>query len=91
MRPTLILAFLAAPALAQSPDAVLDPETCGVFTAMDTAGRIAVLTTIEPLGDDIDAADQGAAAAWADTVAEACAGHPDRLLSDAAASALAVE
>jgi hypothetical protein len=92
-RLVLALALIAAgaPAPAQSPDAVLNPDTCGAYTAMDTAGRIQVLTTIEPFGDDIDAEDQDAARQWADEVAAACANHPDRLLTDAAAAAMSTE
>ena len=87
-RLALALLLAAAPALAQTPAEVLDPDTCGGFTPLDTAARVQMLTTIQPLGDEIDAADRDAARQWADAVAAACAGRPDRPLADAAASAL---
>lgn len=85
----LALALAATPALAQiefsgEPGAT----TCGAFTAMDSAGRQQALIGVQPLGDDIAGADPALAAQWADEVAAACAGHPDRPLSDAAATAL---
>ncbi len=83
-----LIALLAAPAAAQTPSEVLDPDTCGAYVALDDAARIEVLTTIEPFGDDLDAEDAGAARQWADAVAAACDGHPDRPLSDAAAAAM---
>ena len=84
----LLLLLAAVPAAAQSPAEVLDPDTCGAFTAQDMPGRIAMLTAQQPFGDDIDAGDQDAARQWADEVGRLCDGHPDRLLSDAAAEAL---
>jgi hypothetical protein len=90
-RITLALALAASSVLAQTPDAVLNPTTCGAYTQLDTAARIRMLSGIQPFGDDIDAADQNAAGQWAEEVAAACAGHPDRLLSDAATQALGVE
>ena len=84
----LLLALAAAPAFAETPSEVLDPDTCGAFAALDGPGRIAMLQGIEPFGDDIDPADTAAAEAWSNEVYEACAGHPDRPLSDAAATAL---
>jgi hypothetical protein len=93
MSRVLVLALaLAPPALAQqTPEAVLNPETCGVYLAMDEAARIGFLTTIEPVGDDINAADQRTARQWAADVAEVCEGAPERLLSDAATEALGAE
>jgi hypothetical protein len=84
----VLIALLAAPAAAQSPSEVLDPDTCGAYVALDDAARVQVLMTIEPFGDDLDAEDQDAARRWADEVAAACHGHPDRPLSDAAAAAM---
>jgi len=81
-----LIALLAAPAAAHSPSEVLDPDTCGA--SLDDAASIQVLSTIEPFGDDLDAEDQDAARQWADEVAAACHGHPDRPLSDAAAAAM---
>lgn len=90
-RIALALALAAAPALAQSPAEELNPDTCGAFLPLDTAGRVAMLTAIQPLGDEINAADQGAARQWTEQVAAACHGHPDRPLSEAAASALGAD
>ena len=86
-RLALAVLLAAAPALAQT----AMPDTCGGFLPLDTAARIEVLTTIQPFGDDIDAADQNAASQWAGEVAAACEGHPDRPLTEAAASALGVD
>jgi hypothetical protein len=90
----LVVAAPAVPALAQS---VLEPSplpgapTCGGFTALDPAGRLEMLTTIQPLGDEIHAEDAGAARQWSDEVAAACAGQPDRPLADAATEALGAD
>ena len=90
----LALAATAAPARAQS---VLEPSplpgapTCGGFMALDSAGRLEMLTTIQPLGDEIDAEDANAARQWSGEVAAACAGQPDRPLADAATEALGAD
>jgi hypothetical protein len=88
MRFALIALAAAAPAVAQSPSSLLDPDTCGAYVALDDPARIQMLTTIEPFGDDIDAEDQDAAMQWADEVGAACDGHPNRPLSDAAIAAM---
>jgi len=87
----LLVLLAAPPAPAQSPDAVLDPETCAAYLPLDSAQRVVHLTTIEPIGDAINTADQATARQWADEVARACEGAPDRLLTDAAAEALAAD
>ena len=89
MRLALLLLLAAVPASAETPSQVLDPDTCGAFTAKDLPGRIEMLTAQEPFGDDIDPSDQDAARQWADAVGRACDGNPDRPLSDAAAEAFA--
>jgi hypothetical protein len=92
IRLALALVALAAPALAQvSPDPLPGATTCGAFTAMDSAARLQALTATQPLGDDLGGADPALAGQWADEVAAACAGHPERPLADAAAQALGAD
>ncbi len=55
---------------------------------MDGPGRLAVLATIQPLGDEIDAEDQDQADQWSNAVARACEADPGAALPDAAATAL---
>lgn len=69
-------------------DAGSGARTCGEYRKLDMAGQVAALTAIEPLGDEIDPADEGAAKQWADQVAEACSDDDGRPLEDAAAAAL---
>ena len=47
-----------------------------------------MLSTIQPLGDEIDPNDAGAAQQWAAEVTRACGDHADRPLGDAAREAL---
>ena len=63
-------------------------ETCGEFVGMDPAARLEALAAIELLGGELADADPALVRQWAHEVAAACAGHPDRPLSDAAARAL---
>ncbi len=90
MRTAILALAMAAPGLAFGQDAepTGGPATCGQFLTMDLAARIGALTAIEPLGDEIDPGDEAASKQWAEQVANACAGSPDRQLSDAAAQAL---
>ena len=88
-RPTLALALiLAAPALADDPASLAAGPTCEAFLAMDGPARLAVLATIQPLGDEIDAEDQDQADQWSNAVARACEADPGAALPDAAAVAL---
>jgi hypothetical protein len=87
-----LVAGLAAPAHAQgalAPAPLPGAPTCGAFLAIgDYPGRLQALAGIQPLGDEIDAQDEAASRQWADAVAAACEGHPDRPLADAADTAL---
>ena len=89
----LALIVPAASALAQvlEPSPLPGAPTCGGFTPLDQAGRLEMLTTIQPLGDEIDGEDKAAARQWSDEVAAACAGQPDRPLADAATEALGAD
>lgn len=75
----------AAPVLADD-----DPQAmaCAQFVTLPVDDQVGVLSTLEPLGDEINASDAGMAKQWAATVSAACRGAPDRLVSDAARSAL---
>jgi hypothetical protein len=90
----LALAIVAAvplPALAQTapaPGTQSGPTTCAQFTAMASTDQVAALSSIEPLGGELDSSDPTITAQWAAAVTSACEGHPDRALSDAAAEAL---
>ena len=86
-----IAAALPWPALAQTapaPGPQSGSTTCAAFTAMSSADRVTALSSIEPLGGELELSDPTLSAQWAATVASACAGTPDRSLSDAAAAAL---
>jgi hypothetical protein len=63
-------------------------KTCGDYRKLAVAEQVSVLSTIEPLGDELDAADDDAAKIWAGRVADACGDDVDRPLADAAAAAL---
>lgn len=87
---TFAALLLAVPALAQQvPGDDLTPETCKAYLERDMDGRIGLLTTIEPFGDDIAPDDRGAAEEWANEVASACLKKPERTLGEAAAAAQA--
>ncbi len=62
--------------------------TCGAFVAQDSVGQAAMLSTIQPLGDEIDPNDADATRSWAKGVADACGDDPDRPLAEAARQAL---
>jgi hypothetical protein len=83
------MALPAYPQNALGPDPGAGAVTCGEFTALDTVPqRLAMLSTVQPFGDDIEPSDQNASEQWAATVTAACAGHPDRPLADAAREAM---
>jgi hypothetical protein len=91
----LALALVGPMASAAHPQNALGPNpgpgavTCGEFTALDTvAQRLAMLSTVQPFGDDIEPGDQNASEQWAATVTAACAGHSDRPLADDAREAM---
>ena len=63
---------------------------CRAFVRLNSVAQLAMLQTIEPLGDEIDAADE-AAKQWARDVGTACAGHPEMPLAEAAAAALGAD
>ncbi len=79
---------LAQTATAPAPGAPTGPTTCAQFSAMPSTDQIAALSSIEPLGGELQSSDPTIAAQWAAAVTSACDGHPDRALSDAAAEAL---
>lgn len=62
--------------------------TCGEFTAMGPDARHEALIATEPAGGELIGSAPDIARQWSDEVASACAGHPDRPLSQAAAQAL---
>jgi hypothetical protein len=91
----LALALVGTMALPAHPQNALGPDpgpgavTCGDFTALDTVEqRLAMLSGIQPFGDDMEPSDQNASEQWAATVTAACADHPDRPLADAAQEAM---
>ena len=57
----------------------VNPNGAGHSLAPDA--QVAVLSTIQPLGDDMEASDQAASEQWAATVASACAGHPESVMT----------
>ena len=73
---------------AMAPDPGMGGPTCGEFVALDSVGRIGMLATIQPLGDEISAEDAGAARECAAEVARACGEDADRPLAEAAREAL---
>ena len=86
---TALAAGLAvAPVVALAED---DPDTmtCARFAALPVDDQVAVLSTIEPLGDEMNRTDPGTSKAWAAAVGTACRDHPDRLVPEAARAALA--
>lgn len=82
----IALAFGPAVALAED-----DPDgmTCARFLTLAVDDQVAVLSTLEPLGDEMNATDAAASKDWAGAVGAACHDHPDRLLPEAARDALA--
>jgi hypothetical protein len=81
-----MLAQAACPAFAEGLFA--EGMTCSRFGALSVADQVQVLSTVGAMGDDIEPDDQAAAREWAATVTSACAGHPDRLVPDAARDAM---
>ena len=81
------LPALAAAQIALSPGIGADPMTCGQYGDLDVDGQVAALSALPTAGDDIGLGDQTGARQWAETVLAACAGHPDRPLSDVATEA----
>lgn len=90
LAPALLALLAALPASAQiAAEPGIGGDSCAEYLAMEGYdARIAALSAIQPLGDEINATDDGIAHQWADQVAGACEGHPDRSLADAAAAAL---
>jgi hypothetical protein len=88
MRRFVLALTLAAPMA--SPTFAQDAETmtCAQFGAMTSDAQMQVLSTLQPFGDDMEPSDQAASEQWTATVAGACTGHPDRLVSDAAREAM---
>lgn len=88
-------AFTAiAAALALGPAFVLaedDPDamTCASFLTLAVEDQVAALSTLEPLGDEMNPTDAAASKDWAATVSAACRDHPERPLPEAARDALA--
>jgi hypothetical protein len=81
-----VLGTLAPPAFAQAelaPGVDAGAATCAEFMDLGMAERVAMLAAL-PIGDEIDQADMPAAEGFADDVASACSGSPDRPLGDAA-------
>jgi len=71
-----------------APEPGADAPRCGEFVTLDSLRQIQVLSTIQPLGDEIDPNDADAARQWADEVTRACGDHRDRPVADAAREAL---
>ena len=84
----LAAGLVVAPVVALAED---DPDTmtCAHFAALPVDEQVAVLSTIEPLGDEMNRTDPGTSKAWAVAVGTACRDHPDRLVPEAARAALA--
>ena len=94
--PTLALALLATPLLAQSEigqSPVLDQGsvTCAEYLRMELSERFGALESIEPMGGELAGADPDLVRQWSEEVATACDGHPDRTLSQAATEALGAD
>jgi hypothetical protein len=89
---TLTLAALASAAFGQdvlSPDTGPGDPTCGRFLTLGSIeAQVQMLSTIQPLGDEIDPNDADAARQWAAEVTRACGDHADRPLEEAAREAL---
>ena len=92
---TLSLTLLAPAAFGQdalqdelAPDPGMDAPRCGQFVTLDSLAQIQMLSTIQPLGDEIDPNDASAARQWAAEVTRACGDDRDRPLADAAREAL---
>lgn len=95
MHRTILAIALAIAPVAQAQNVIGEPPvleaggtTCAQFLPMSTPDRLAALSAVEPLGGELPGADPAIAAQWADRVAEVCRGHPDRLIEDAARTAL---
>ena len=82
-----VVALALTPGWALAQD---DPGTmtCAQFTTLEVADQVVALSTIEPLGDEINAGDEAMAQQWAGTVTAACRDHPERLLPEAARDAM---
>ena len=65
-----------------------DPMTCAAFEKLDSLGRVQALSTIEPLGGEVNPDDPAESEGWSQSVSEACQGHPERPLEEAAREAL---
>lgn len=88
MRIAAIIAFAAlTPMLAVAED---DPGgmTCARFAMLDVPEQVAALSTLEPLGDDINASDTAASEQWAAAVTAACRDRADTPLPEAARDAI---
>jgi hypothetical protein len=84
----LVVAPVVAPVAAFAENGP-DTMTCAHFAALPVDEQVAVLSTIEPLGDEMNRTDPGTSRAWAVAVGSACRDHPDRLVPEAARAALA--
>lgn len=79
----IAVAIALAPAFAFArPDP--STTTCATYTALGVDEQVALLSTLQPFGDEMNASDEAASKQWAATVSAACRDHPDRLLPDAA-------
>jgi hypothetical protein len=93
--PMLMLALLAPAAFGQellgnelAPAPGMGAPKCGEFVTLDSLEQVRMLSTIQPLGDEIDPNDADASRQWAAEVTAACGDHPDRPLAEAAREAL---
>jgi hypothetical protein len=57
---------------------------------MDSVGRAEALSTIEPLGGEVNPDDPAESEGWSRAVSEQCRGHPEKPLAEAAREALEV-
>ena len=84
----LAAGLVAAPVFALAEDDA-QTMTCARFTALPIDDQVAVLSTIEPLGDEMNRTDPGTSKAWAAAVGTACRDQADGLVPEAARAALA--
>jgi hypothetical protein len=84
---TALLGLGLAPALAAAEDDAA-AMSCARFTTLGVTEQVTALSTLEPLGDEINASDAAASRDWAAAVAAVCHDRPETLLPEAARDAL---
>ncbi len=81
----LAFGFAAGASVAQEDPAAM---TCAHYSALPVDEQVVALSTLEPLGDEMNTSDIEASKQWAAQVTAACRDRPDALLSVAAEDAL---